>query len=215
MRAMGVRAKGQLDNAGDLRHHFRADCSRELLVKRPQRQSIGVTGGIENGVVGEVGGAGLERRKRSQYGGLILGDDALGTHQAAERGCDRGTIEGVRNPKYLRGFDDHYRRKPHSTCGNGPVDRVAPPGGTVPRHHERAGERRRWYQAPLRPVAPFAMAISMSAKVTAPTPAGGTSLAARNSSAVGLRSRDTSASPSASSTMTLTTTAGSSNLGAQ
>ena len=193
MRAMGVRAKGQLDNAGDLRHHFRADCSRELLVKRPQGQSFGATDGNENEV----------------------GDDALGTHQAAERGCDRGTIEGVRNPKYLRGFDDHYRRNPHSTCGNGPVDRVAPPGGTVPRHHERAGERRRWYQAPPRPVAPFAMAISMSAKVTAPTPAGGTSLAARNSSAVGLRSRDTSASPSASSTMTLTTTAGSSNLGAQ
>jgi len=42
----------------------------------------------------------------------------------------------------------------------------------------RANERRHWYQTPPRPVAPFAMALSMSARVTAPIHTDRTSLAA-------------------------------------
>jgi len=65
---MWVRVKGQPDNAGALRHHFRAGCSRDLLVKRPQGQSFGATDGNENEVVGEVFRCTCENRYRDEGG---------------------------------------------------------------------------------------------------------------------------------------------------
>lgn len=52
-----------------------------------------------------------------------------------------------------------------------------PPSDTALRRPAPAAERRRWYQTPPRPLAPSAMALSMSARVTGPTPEGRVSLA--------------------------------------